>query len=159
GTRPVGNLVTMGARTYDTSLGQFISPDTWNPDLLNTQSAGRDTNNYNNPENYNHPTGHQAIPVDPIQSVFPAPGEEVFTPNQSEVYYPVVPPELTPGNYVFDDAEGETFTAQTNLRAGLAGSDGGTERETAGDGGAATLAPEIAIEPVSYQPIDWDAVF
>jgi RHS repeat-associated protein len=54
----VGGLYQMGARWYDPSLNQFVSPDSIIPDFSNPQSLNRYAYALANPCRYRDPTGH-----------------------------------------------------------------------------------------------------
>jgi RHS repeat-associated protein len=52
------DLIEMGARWYDSSLGRWLSADTIVPDPGNPQSLNRYSYVYNNPVSYVDPSGH-----------------------------------------------------------------------------------------------------
>lgn len=57
-------LYKMGDRYYDPTLGRFISPDSYIPDLTNPQDLNRYSYARNNPLKYSDPTGH--FPYTPL---------------------------------------------------------------------------------------------
>ncbi len=52
------NLLQMGARWYDPSIGRWIQPDSIIPDVYNPQSLNRYSYVLNNPLKYTDPSGH-----------------------------------------------------------------------------------------------------
>lgn len=72
-------LIDMNARMYDPELGRFLSPDSYIPELFNSESLNRYSYVYNNPLAYTDPTGHApledailvggSLPLSPIEKL------------------------------------------------------------------------------------------
>jgi RHS repeat-associated protein len=80
------DLIEMGARWYDSSLGRWISADTIVPDPANPQSLNRYSYVYNNPVIYVDPTGHSpwyTIDGQPVSYWLDGPTSGPETPDET----------------------------------------------------------------------------